>query len=87
MFVITGITGNVRGEVARRLLAAHLPVRGMCPSGALVNVAHDPTWCNKLSKRHRGARSRPPPTNRTRKRIRRLSSCQRRAGTQTLCVR
>jgi NAD(P)H-binding len=29
MFVVTGITGNVGGEVARRLLAAHLPVRGI----------------------------------------------------------
>ena len=29
MFVVTGITGNVGGEVARRLLAAHLPVRGV----------------------------------------------------------
>jgi len=29
MFVVTGITGNVGGEVARRLLAAHLPLRGI----------------------------------------------------------
>jgi uncharacterized protein YbjT (DUF2867 family) len=29
MFAITGITGNVGGEVARRLLAAHLPVRAL----------------------------------------------------------
>jgi len=29
MFAITGITGNVGGEVARRLLAAHLPVRAV----------------------------------------------------------
>jgi NAD(P)H dehydrogenase (quinone) len=29
MLVVTGITGNVGGEVARSLLAAHLPVRGI----------------------------------------------------------
>jgi uncharacterized protein YbjT (DUF2867 family) len=29
MFIVTGITGNVGGEVARRLLAAHLPVRAL----------------------------------------------------------
>jgi uncharacterized protein YbjT (DUF2867 family) len=29
MFAVTGITGNVGGEVARRLLAAHLPVRAV----------------------------------------------------------
>ena len=29
MFAITGITGNVGGEVARNLLAAKLPVRGV----------------------------------------------------------
>ena len=29
MFAITGITGNVGGEVARNLLAANLPVRGV----------------------------------------------------------
>jgi NAD(P)H dehydrogenase (quinone) len=29
MFVITGITGNVGGEVARNLLAAHQPIRGV----------------------------------------------------------
>ena len=29
MFAITGITGNVGGEVARNLLAAGLPVRGV----------------------------------------------------------
>ena len=29
MFVVTGITGNVGGEVARNLLAAGQPVRGM----------------------------------------------------------
>ena len=29
MFAITGITGNVGGEVARNLLAAKQPVRGV----------------------------------------------------------
>jgi NAD(P)H dehydrogenase (quinone) len=29
MFAITGITGNVGGEVARNLLAAHQPIRGV----------------------------------------------------------
>ena len=29
MYAITGITGNVGGEVARNLLAAGQPVRGM----------------------------------------------------------
>jgi NAD(P)H dehydrogenase (quinone) len=29
MFVITGITGNVGGEVARNLLAAGRPVRAL----------------------------------------------------------
>ncbi len=29
MFVVTGITGNVGGEVARNLLAAGQPVRGV----------------------------------------------------------
>jgi NAD(P)H dehydrogenase (quinone) len=39
MFVVTGITGNVGGEVARRLLAAHLPVRGV-----VRDVGKGATW-------------------------------------------
>ena len=29
MFAVTGITGNVGGEVARNLLSAHRPVRAV----------------------------------------------------------
>jgi len=42
MFAITGITGNVGGEVARNLLAAKLPVRG---------VARDVGKCTEWAQR------------------------------------
>jgi NAD(P)H dehydrogenase (quinone) len=42
MFVVTGITGNVGGEVARRLLAAHLPVRGI-----VRDVRKGATWAER----------------------------------------